>query len=103
MSETIVRSNSLTKVYLSGAQEVHPLRGVDFQVARGEFIVMPGPAGSGKSTFLSIVGELDTTTAGEQGSRITSRPRWMSADRRNTGAFVWQRLLARHVPYPASA
>ena len=65
MSNTIFRTEGLTKVYRSGAQEVHALRGVDFRAARGEFIVILGPSGSGKSTFLNIVGGLDTATAGE--------------------------------------
>ncbi len=65
MSNTIFRTKGLTKVYRSGAQEVHALRGVDFRAARGEFIGILGPSGSGKSTFLNIVGGLDTATAGE--------------------------------------
>lgn len=65
MSNTIFRTEGLTKVYRSGAQEVRALRGVDFRAARGEFIVILGPSGSGKSTFLNIVGGLDTATAGE--------------------------------------
>lgn len=65
MSETFLRTRGLTKVYRSGAQEVHALRGVDFRAVRGAIIVILGPSGSGKSTFLNIVGGLDTATAGE--------------------------------------
>ncbi len=64
-AETVFRTTGLTKVYRSGAGEVHALRGVDFKAARGEFIVILGPSGSGKSTFLNIVGGLDTATGGE--------------------------------------
>ena len=63
--DIIFRAKGLTKVYRSGTQEVHALRGVDFRALRGEFIVILGPSGSGKSTFLNIVGGLDTATAGE--------------------------------------
>ena len=57
-------ARSLTKVYTMGAQTVHALRGVDFALAPGEFVVLLGPSGSGKSTLLNILGGLDTPTAG---------------------------------------
>lgn len=61
----VFQTKGLTKVYRTGAYEVHALRGVDFQAASGELLVILGPSGSGKSTFLNIVGGLDTATAGE--------------------------------------
>jgi len=64
-AETVFRTKGLTKVYRTGALEVHALRGVDFEAASGEFLVILGPSGSGKSTFLNIVGGLDRATAGE--------------------------------------
>lgn len=70
-AETVFRTKGLTKVYRTGAFEVHALRGVDFEAASGEFLVILGPSGSGKSTFLNIVGGLDTATAGEAWFRDT--------------------------------
>jgi putative ABC transport system ATP-binding protein len=64
-SDIVFRTKGLTKVYRTGALEVHALRGIDFQARKGEFIVILGPSGSGKSTFLNIVGGLDSATAGE--------------------------------------
>lgn len=64
-AETVFRTRGLTKVYRSGTQEVHALRGVDFAARKGEFVIILGPSGSGKSTFLNIVGGLDTATGGE--------------------------------------
>ncbi|MFN4128609.1 MAG: ABC transporter ATP-binding protein [Paracoccaceae bacterium] len=94
MSETIFQTTGLTKVYRSGAQEVHALRGVDFSAARGEFIVILGPSGSGKSTFLNIVGGLDTATAGEvwfEDHQLTAlNERGLTQYRRDHVGFVFQ-------------
>lgn len=54
----------LTKTYVTEAGEVHALRGVDLEVARGETLVLLGPSGSGKSTLLNILGGLDRATSG---------------------------------------
>jgi len=48
-----------------GDVEVHALRAVDLDLARGEFVVILGPSGSGKSTLLNILGGLDPPTSGE--------------------------------------
>ena len=54
----------LAKVYPSQAGEIHALRGVDLQIARGETLVLLGPSGSGKSTLLNILGGLDRASSG---------------------------------------
>jgi putative ABC transport system ATP-binding protein len=61
----VFRAQGLTKVYRMGEVEVQALRGIDLEIARGEFIVLLGPSGSGKSTLLNILGGLDAPTAGE--------------------------------------
>lgn len=54
----------MTKIYRMGEIDVHALRGVDFALQQGEFLVLLGMSGSGKSTLLNILGGLDIPTAG---------------------------------------
>lgn len=59
-----VEVSELHKDYGQGDIAVHALRGVDLQVAKGDFTVVAGPSGSGKSTLLNIVSGLDNPTSG---------------------------------------
>jgi ABC-type lipoprotein export system ATPase subunit len=60
----IIHTEALRKTYGTNGVAVHALRGIDMEVARGEFVALIGPSGSGKSTLMSILGCLDTPTAG---------------------------------------
>jgi putative ABC transport system ATP-binding protein len=61
----IIRVRGLKKVYHSGEVPVHALRGIDLDVACGEFLAVVGPSGSGKSTLFHILGGLAPPTEGE--------------------------------------
>lgn len=63
--ELMIRVRDLRKTYQIGDVEVQALRGVDLDVARGEFLAVIGPSGSGKSTLFHILGGLAPPTAGE--------------------------------------
>jgi putative ABC transport system ATP-binding protein len=54
----------VTKDYPKGRQTVHALRGVDLEIADGEWLAIQGPTGHGKSTLLQILGGLDRATSG---------------------------------------
>jgi putative ABC transport system ATP-binding protein len=64
-STLAIRARELVKTYRMGDVLVHALRGVDFELHRGELVVLLGPSGSGKSTLLNILGGLDVPTSGQ--------------------------------------
>ena len=65
MNEPLVWLRDVTKVFHTGKVEVRALRGVDLEVAAGEFLALVGPSGSGKTTLLNLVGALDVATQGQ--------------------------------------
>ncbi len=59
-----IETRALAKNYALGKTEVHALRGVDIDIARGEYLCVAGPSGAGKSTFLNLIGLLDEPSGG---------------------------------------
>ena len=98
--DTVIAVSGLTKVY-PGAEPVHALRGIDFAVARGEFVALMGASGSGKSTLMNLLGCLDRPTSGRyllDGEDVARLDRDARARVRNRKiGFVFQgfNLLAR--------
>jgi putative ABC transport system ATP-binding protein len=90
----VFSARGLTKVYEMGQVRVEALRGVDFDLAPGEFVVLLGPSGSGKSTLLNILGGLDVPTSGEvihTGQNLTTASEGaLTTYRRRHIGFVFQ-------------
>jgi putative ABC transport system ATP-binding protein len=61
---TAIEARGVTKEYGTGSATVRALRGVDVDIAKGEFVAIMGPSGSGKSTLLHILGALESPTSG---------------------------------------
>jgi putative ABC transport system ATP-binding protein len=93
MSE-LIRVRGLHKIYTIGDIEVLALRGIDLEISRGEFVAVMGASGSGKSTFMNILGCLDRPTRGAyflEGQEVgsLSPEEWAYIRNRKMG-FVFQ-------------
>ncbi len=94
MAEVVFETRDLTKVYGTGPQAIHALRGVNMTLEAGELMVLLGPSGSGKSTLLNILGGLDRATSGQvlfKGQDLTQLDdAGLTAYRRDHVGFVFQ-------------
>lgn len=97
----VIRAEDIHKYYELGETRVHALRGVSVEVQRGEFVAVMGASGSGKSTFMNILGCLDRPSAGRyllEGIDVSQHDKRALAHIRNQKiGFVFQgfNLLAR--------
>ena len=100
-ASAVLRVEELHKYYELGETRVHALRGVSLEIQRGEFVAIMGASGSGKSTFMNILGCLDRASAGRyllEGIDVSQHDKKALALIRNQKiGFVFQgfNLLAR--------
>ncbi len=101
MTDHVIYTNEITKIYQMGEVEVRALNGVSITIDRGEMVAIMGPSGSGKSTLMNILGCLDRPTGGDyflDGERVSDLSDDQLADIRNRKVgFIFQsfNLLSR--------
>lgn len=90
----LVEFQNVKKTYHMGEVEIHAVDGVDFEINEGEFVVIVGPSGAGKTTVLNILGGMDKATSGHvivDGVDIsTFNSRQLTSYRRDDIGFVFQ-------------
>ena len=92
--ENLIEFKNVTKKYKVGDVEINAVNGVDFSIKEGEFVVILGASGAGKSTILNILGGMDTATSGKvivAGEDITSfNEKKLTSYRGEKVGFVFQ-------------
>ncbi len=90
----IIELNDVKKHYMLGTTKVEALKGVSFQITKGEFTAIAGPSGSGKSTILNMVGCIDNPTTGQViigGDDVSAlSDKLLTKYRRSTISFIFQ-------------
>lgn len=101
MTTPLIRARGLTRVYTLGGSEIRALNSVDVDIERGEYVAIMGASGSGKSTFMNMIGALDRPSGGMlsvDGEELSKRtPDQLAKFRNASVGFVFQQfnLLAR--------
>lgn len=92
--EGFVQLKNVSKIYQMGEVQIRAVDGIDFAISKGEFVVIVGPSGAGKTTVLNILGGMDSATEGQvlvDGEDIAKySPRKLIGYRRDDIGFVFQ-------------
>ena len=101
--KVLIKADNLVKIYKTKETEVLALQGLDLSVERGELTAIIGNSGSGKSTFLNMIGGLDRPSAGSLfvagGNLFTMSEKELVRYKRNTVGFVWQNNGRNMLPF----
>lgn len=103
MSENMVQCENLVKIYKTKDLEVMALQGLDMTIKRGELMAVIGNSGSGKSTFLNMVGGLDRASAGklivDDKDLFSMNEKELRVYKQSCVGFVWQNNARNLFPY----
>lgn len=103
MAESMIQADGLVKIYKSKQTEVLALQGLDLVVETGELTALIGNSGSGKSTFLNMIGGLDRPSAGalhvDGKNLFQMNEKQLVGYKRDTVGFVWQNNGRNLLPY----
>ncbi len=103
MAETMIKADNLVKIYKTKETEVLALQGLDLTVEEGELTAIIGNSGSGKSTFLNMIGGLDKPSAGSLfvacKNLFTMSEKELVRYKRDTVGFVWQNNARNMLPF----
>lgn len=103
MSENMIQCENLVKIYKTKDLEVMALQGLDMTIKRGELMAVIGNSGSGKSTFLNMVGGLDHPSAGklfvDDKDLFAMKEKELREYKQTTVGFVWQNNARNLFPY----
>ena len=101
--DVMIECDGLVKIYKTKDIEVLALQGLDLTVKRGELMAIIGNSGSGKSTFLNMIGGLDRPSAGKlyvDGKNLFQMSEEELVEyKRSTVGFVWQNNARNLLPY----
>jgi putative ABC transport system ATP-binding protein len=93
-TQPYIHCERISKTYRKGATEVTPLKALDLDVARGEFLALMGPSGSGKTTLLNLIAGIDSPSGGELwvgGTQLTQLTRGaLTAWRARNCGYIFQ-------------
>jgi ABC-type lipoprotein export system ATPase subunit len=98
-----INCKQVVKAFRVNSHEIVALRGIDFEMQKGEWVTIIGPSGAGKTTMLNLLGGLDSPTAGQLNvdgiDLLSMKPRALADYRLRRVGFLWQQTSRNLLPH----